>query len=184
MIRLASKSPRRQELLKMFADFAVTALDTDESVAPGASPEDTVLELALRKARAVSRLYPEDVIIGADTVVTLGNRILGKPAGREEAREMLRSLSGTSHTVHTGVAVLAPDRMETMAEATRVVFYPLTDFQIDEYLDTDEPYDKAGAYAIQGKGALLVKEIHGDFYNVMGLPVSRLSRLLRDMLVL
>ncbi len=179
---LASGSPRRRELLSVITtDFTVAASDADETLAPGTPPHRAVEELALRKAEAVRALHPQAAVIGSDTVVALGDRILGKPRDKGEAEEMLRDLSGQEHTVFTGVAILAPGGQRVFHCATRVAFYPLTREEIAWYAATGEPMDKAGAYGIQGQGSLLVRGIQGDYFNVMGFPVAEVWRALREM---
>jgi len=176
MIILASASPRRRELLGQICDFEVRATDCDESCAL-TSPEELVCELSKRKAQAC-RAGTEDTVIGADTVVALDGEILGKPKDAEDAKNMLRKLSGRTHSVFTGVTVLKNGGAHTFCERTDVTFYELSEELIDRYVDTKEPYDKAGAYGIQGKGCVLVKGICGDYFNVVGLPMGRLYHLL------
>ncbi len=179
MLILASKSPRRRELMKLITeDFICKAADVDEALPDGISPEDAVLYLS--KIKALPFKSEEDTIVGADTVVAVDNRILGKPANADEAREMLRLLSGREHSVFTGVTVIKSEKIQSFYSETRVRFYPLSESDIERYLATGEPFDKAGAYGIQGFGALLVEEIHGDYFNVVGLPVSKLNSLLNN----
>ena len=179
MLILASTSPRRQELLQLITrDFRVVSSNADEHLPDGMDPQKSVEELALRKAKAVAAIYPGDTVIGADTVVALGDVLLGKPHGAWEAEEMLRALSGAQHSVYTGVAVLSPLGGQVFSERTNVRFTPLSGEQIQAYIATGEPFDKAGAYGIQGKGALFISGIEGDYYNVMGLPVCRLNTIL------
>lgn len=179
MLILASGSPRRRELLAYItSDFAVITHPTDESFPPNVSPRRGAELLALRKAKAVAGEHPRDVVIGADTIVVLGGEIFGKPKDHADAVRMLQALSGREHTVYTGVAVLSPQGEEVFSEGTAVRFLPLSQEEIEAYVATGEPMDKAGAYGIQGKGALLVEGITGDFYNVMGLPVCRLGKAL------
>ena len=176
---LASSSPRRRELMGMTGlPFAVRVGETDENIGEP-DPEKRVRLLALRKAEAAWRGDPEEAILGADTLVYLKGRLLGKPSCREEARAMLRALSGAEHTVYTGLCLRTEAGAKTMSCATRVWFRTLSEEEIEEYLDTGEPMDKAGAYGIQGRGALLVQRIDGDFYNVVGLPLSALTELLQ-----
>ena len=182
-IILASASPRRRELLERMGltDFAVITADIDETPLPGLTSPQQVERLSLLKARAVAqKLSPDTLIIAADTVVTLDGAVLGKPADRNEARQMLSALSGREHQVFTGVTVLQGDKSLTRHEMTRVSFRPLTDREIDDYVSTGECDDKAGAYGIQGYGCLLVETIAGDYYNVMGLPVVCLDRMLKE----
>ncbi len=174
---LASKSPRRQELISKITDsFEVIVSDADEILPEGISPDDAPVYLASVKARAVAAQHKGRVVIGADTVVVLDGRILGKPKNAEDAFSMLRSLSGKIHTVITGCCITDGERELCFSEHTKVEFYPLTDDEIRRYIATREPMDKAGAYGIQGEGALFVKGIEGDYFNVMGLPVAKLYR--------
>ncbi len=174
---LASGSPRRRELLSVItADFSVVVSDAEETIGPGTPPHRAVEELALQKALAVFEAHGDCAVIGSDTVVALDGRILGKPGSREEAAEMLGTLSGREHTVFTGVAVLAPGVRRVFHCATQVEFYPLSGEEIAWYVSTGEPMDKAGAYGIQGQGSLLVKGIRGDYFNVMGFPVAEVWR--------
>ena len=182
-IILASASPRRRELLERvgIAGFTVAAPNVDESVEPGLSPADMVEELSLRKARAAAKHFgPDDLIIAADTVVALDDAVLGKPRDEDDAFAMLSALSGRENRVYTGVTVLRGDRTVTRHEETAVTFRTLSPEEIWGYIATGEPLDKAGAYGIQGVGALLVSGIRGDYSNVMGLPVFRLGQILRD----
>ena len=180
-IILASQSPRRRELLEQIGltDFIIRPARGEELPHPELTPAQLVEELSRQKAREVARTAaPGDIVIGADTVVAVGDRVLGKPRSPGQAREMLRALSGTTHTVYTGVTVLRDDLALTQHEATAVCFRPLTPDEIDAYVATGEPMDKAGAYGIQGLGALLVERLEGDYFNVMGLPLCRLGRML------
>ncbi len=182
-IVLASKSPRRRELMEMlgFRDFLIIPSEAPEIVSPGLSPAEAVCELSRRKAAdAASRVEGKALIIAADTIVCLMGRIIGKPESEEDAKEMLRSLSGRSHTVYTGVSIACGSRLLAEAESTEVSFRDISDGEISDYIATGEPMDKAGAYGAQGLGALFIKEIKGDFFNVMGLPVFRLGLMLRD----
>ena len=178
---LASASPRRREILSLAGyTFEVVTSDADESFPEGTPPERAVIELAQRKAEAVAVLRPSDTIVSADTVVYCDGRILGKPADAQDAFEMLSLLSGREHSVFTGVTLLTPDREVTFSVETRVKFRELCEEEIRGYIATGEPLDKAGAYGIQGRGALLAERIDGDFFNVVGLPVSRLNTVLRE----
>ena len=179
---LASQSPRRQELLRRIGitDFTVLATDSDESYDPRWSPEELVSRLSARKAAAAARAAgPDALVIAADTMVFLYDRRLGKPADEADAFGMLSALSGREHTVRTGVTVRRGEVVRTEVEATAVRFRGLTAEEIRRYIATGEPMDKAGAYGIQERGALLVEGIRGDYFNVMGLPVLRLARMLR-----
>jgi septum formation protein len=176
---LASRSPRRQELLRQVGlRFEVTPADVPERRAPAQSPGDYALAMALAKARAARAPGPLPVL-GADTDVVIDDRILGKPAGRADALDMLRQLAGRTHEVYSGVAVVLQDRAETALSVTRVTFGPITATQAQAYWDTGEPADKAGAYAIQGAGARFVKAIDGSYSGVVGLPLYETLDLLR-----
>ena len=180
-IVLASKSPRRAELLtRIGLNFTVHPADIDETFAPELTPAETVTELAGKKAEAVCKAEPKGrIIVACDTVVAADGRIFGKPAGAGEAADMLRALSGRTHEVFSGLTVRTHARVVSACECTRVTFRSLSEAEISAYIRTGEPFDKAGAYGIQGMGALLVERIDGDYYNVVGLPVCRLMLLLR-----
>jgi len=180
LLILASGSPRRSELLSAAGyAFSVIPADIDEVIPDGVSPDTAVKSIALQKARNIAVSHVNDIIIGADTAVHYKGLILGKPANGREAHSMLNLLSGKTHEVYTGVAVIAKNAEIVFSEMTRVEFYPITDREIAAYIKTGEPFDKAGAYGIQGKGMCLVKRVNGDFYNVMGLPAARLVRVLK-----
>ena len=174
---LASGSPRRQELLKLVTeDFAVCPVDVDETLPEGMPVEMAAAFLADKKAAAGAALYPDTIVLGCDTIVLLGDEIMGKPKDRDDAFRMLRALSGETHSVLTGVSLYLGKQTTVFTAETMVTFYPLSDAEIEAYLETGEPFDKAGAYGIQGKGSLLVQGIEGDYFNVVGLPVAALSR--------
>lgn len=180
-IILASASPRRSELMTLAGfRFDVICADIDEIVPEKALPQEVVMSLALQKAQAVAKDHRKSAVVGSDTVVALDGKILGKPRSEKEAVEMLRSLSGRIHKVFTGVAIVCGEKVTSFFEETEVEFYPLTDQEILDYIATGEPMDKAGAYGIQGRGAVLVKRINGDYFNVMGLPISKVYRELKD----
>ena len=169
---LASKSPRRSEILKNAGiDFTVRVADADETIPEGTKPEDAVVFLAARKAMAVPR-ENDEVVLGADTVVVLDDMILGKPKDRDDAFNMIKRLSGRVHSVFTGVCAIGNGISLTFAEETKVEFYPLSDNEIYDYINTNEPYDKAGAYGIQGLASKFIRGIEGDYFNVVGLPIS------------
>lgn len=177
---LASKSPRRKEILSNVGlDFEIYVSDTDESVPFGTLPYDAVMQISRRKAEAVRNALGEKakgkIILGADTVVTLENRIIGKPKDKDDAVEILKSLSGKRHVVYTGFTVIKDDFLYSDFESTNVYFRSLTQAEIIAYVNSGEPMDKAGAYGIQQLGALLVNKIHGDYFNVMGLPINRIA---------
>lgn len=174
---LASASPRRQELLRLIAEeFEIIVSAVDETLDGDWLPEAAVEELARRKALAVSAANPDALVIGSDTVVAVDGEILGKPMDEADAANMLRRLSGRSHTVYTGVALADADGCYSFVEHTDVAFISLSEEQIAAYIASGEPMDKAGAYGIQERGALFVSGIQGDFYTVMGLPVCRLAQ--------
>ena len=202
---LASSSPRRRELLELTGlEFTVIHPECEENVCCG-SPEELVLELARRKCMAGIDLLktdatqektslpsessghfpnsPELIILGADTIVFYNGMVLGKPRDTQDARRMLRELSGKTHSVYTGVALysFSSGRFLSFYEKTDVTFYDVTEAELQEYIMTGEPMDKAGAYGIQGKGAFLVRKINGDFYNVVGLPLSHLMQVLKEL---
>ena len=173
---LASGSPRRRELLAGLGwNFTIVPSLIDEKEAAGESPDCLVRRLADEKASDVAARFPGNWVLGADTVVAVDGRILGKPRGEAESAAMITELSGRTHSVFTGVALLAPDgRKLIRAEETRVTFRPLSEADVAAYIAQGESLDKAGAYAIQGKGMRFIRGIEGDFYTVMGLPAARL----------
>ena len=178
---LASQSPRRRELLGLTGlDFIVRVADIDETMDPAKAPCDEVARVSRMKALAVSR-EPDDVVIAADTIVVCDDQVLGKPANAQQAKDMLRMLSGRAHQVMTGMTVLRGDEVITHTEITRIHFRDLLPGEIRAYIASGEPMDKAGAYGIQGGAALFADEMVGDYYNVMGLPVCRLSMILRGL---
>lgn len=180
-IILASASPRRKELLETAGiSFTVKVADVEEVIEKNMSADKVVMSLALQKASAVAKDNPDAVVIGADTVVVLDGEILGKPKSEENAVELLMMLSGRVHTVYTGVAIIKGEKVKNFCEATQVEFYPLEKEEAEAYVATKEPMDKAGAYGIQGRGCVLIKKINGDYFNVVGLPVSAVYRELRD----
>ena len=180
---LASGSPRRRELLEMLGvkNMQIIPAKGEEKAPEGLEPGELVKCLASAKGREVAALCePEDVIIAADTIVWYNGAILGKPRDEQEAARMLSSLSGNTHTVYTGVTVRKGDTVVTGAEETQVRFRKLSGREIDAYIATGEPMDKAGAYGAQGLASLFVEGIDGDFFNVMGLPVCRLGKMLKE----
>jgi septum formation protein len=184
---LASASPRRAEILRNAGiQFEVCKTDVDETRLADEASGDYVRRLALAKARSAAAKYPDPVdetlILGADTVVVVDADVLGKPVSPDDARSKLRRLSGRIHEVHTGLALLSSSgaKQRVVEEITRVHFAPLTDREIEDYISTGEPFDKAGAYGIQAIGGRYVKGIEGCYFNVMGLPLARLWSLLRE----
>ncbi|KIL75485.1 Maf family protein [Bacillus badius] len=177
---LASGSPRRKELLEQIGlAFTVKVSHADETIPFGMSPEQAVMHLASVKAAAVAADEQDDFVIGADTIVLLDGEILGKPKSRQEAKEMLQRLSGRTHAVCTGVSIRYGADECVFYEKTYVTFWELAEEEINSYLDTGEPFDKAGAYGIQGAGAIFVKKIDGDYFAVVGLPLASLYRQLK-----
>ena len=176
-ILLASGSPRRKELLTLLdIPFKTFSTDIDESIPPELDAVEAVEQLAFRKANAAFLTHKDQVVIGCDTIVVLDGAILGKPADHEEAYRTLSKLSGNTHLVYTGVCIMSEGKTICFHEKTSVTFWKLTDTDINKYIESGDPFDKAGSYGIQGKAALFVKEIKGDYYNVVGLPISRLAR--------
>lgn len=179
---LASSSPRRKQLLNMAGlHFDILASEIDEHIQANQKPEEMVQSLAYQKAKEVQRKHRDAYVIGADTIVVHEGQALGKPKTKQEAFEMLNRLSGQTHEVFTGVAILSPEKETVFAERTAVTFWDMTKEEIWEYIETGEPMDKAGAYGIQGKGALFVKQIVGDYFSVVGLPLSRTIRELKKL---
>ncbi|OUQ78633.1 Maf family protein [Flavonifractor sp. An100] len=183
-IILASQSPRRRELLEQIGltNFLIRPARGEELPHPELTPAQLVEELSRQKALEISQTAgPGDMILAADTVVAVDGQVLGKPHSTDQAREMLTALSGRTHTVYTGVTLCREGQVLTRHEATAVRFRPLTAPEIDAYIATGEPMDKAGAYGIQGRGALLVEGIQGDYSNVVGLPLCLLGRMLAQL---
>ncbi len=180
---LASSSPRRKELLELLGiPFQVKVSNVEETYQDGLQPEEIVMELARIKSSAIAETTKKSIVIGADTIVVSDGKVLGKPRDKEEAISMLEQLSGKVHQVYTGVALIKGDNIHLFYEKTDVEFWPLEEKQIEQYVLTGEPFDKAGSYGIQGYGSLLVKRIEGDYFTVVGLPVSRLDRELKNIL--
>lgn len=180
---LASASPRRKEILaNLGLSFQVVVADIDESRREQEMASDYVVRLAMRKALTVADMVGRGIVIAADTIVVVDEQVLGKPGDEEAARNMLRTLSGREHVVFTGVGVVDTEQGKTISgrEQTIVYFRRLSEQDIEGYLTSGEPFDKAGGYGIQGRGALLVRKIEGDYFNVMGLPVSLLHQLLLE----
>lgn len=178
---LASQSPRRKALMELFhIPFRVLAADIDETMDPKQDPAVQTAQVSLAKALATPHA-PEDIVIAADTIVVCDGQILGKPKDEADAQRMLRLLSGRTHQVMTGLAVLYPGGQQVETQITQIHFRELTDREILAYIRTGEPMDKAGAYGIQGGAALFAEKLVGDYFNVVGLPVCRLGQLLREL---
>ncbi|MBO5867926.1 MAG: septum formation inhibitor Maf [Oscillospiraceae bacterium] len=182
MLILASQSPRRKELLSLMRlPFEIRVADIDETMDKTLSIADGVAELSRRKANAIPR-EPEDIVIAADTIVVLDDKVLGKPKDTEDARQMLTALSGRTHQVMTGFTVCRGEEAVSHTEITDVTFRKRTEKDIEAYIATGDPMDKAGSYGIQNGAALFVEKLCGDYYNVMGLPICRLSQILEAFL--
>lgn len=181
MLILASKSPRRRDLLGLYTDkFKIEVSDVKEPEFSGGDVGEYVKSLATLKASAVAENHPQDVVIGADTVVAVGGRVLGKPESEDHAREMLRSMSGSFQQVYTGICIIRGNERICDAVETRLIFRELSDCDIEEYVATGECMDKAGAYGIQGGAKEFVAALAGDYFNVIGLPMKRLCEILED----
>lgn len=182
MLRLVSKSPRRREILEMAGiEFVVTNIDTDEDIVEK-NPCEYVMKTALKKGSCALDLYPDDIILSADTIVVFNNQILEKPKDKEDAYKMIKMIQNNEHYVYTGVFIGIKNKNITFSfyEETKVIVGPLTNEEIIEYVNMDEPYDKAGAYAIQGFFGKYIKGIAGDYFNVMGLPIYKVASKLKD----
>jgi septum formation protein len=179
---LASSSPRRRELLTQIGlAFDIIPAHIDECRRDSEDPTAYVQRLALEKAQTIYALHPGAFVLGADTTVEVDSHALEKPRDRADAERMLRALSGRTHHVHTGLALLSPHGERTHLETTSVTFGVVDDLELQHYLDSGEPYDKAGAYGIQGYAARWIPRIDGDYFNVMGLPLSAAVRLLKEL---
>lgn len=182
MLILASSSPRRAKLLKDAGlDFIVVPSHLEEFVDEKYKPAELVLELAKQKALSVAAKYPNDVIIGADTIVVFEDQVLGKPRDEEDAYRMLRLLSNDRHVVYTAVALVKGDQVKSFVSESEVWMKNLSDLEIKNYIKTGEPMDKAGAYAIQGEGGQLVDHYKGDFFTIVGLPLKELLEQLKNL---
>ena len=178
---LASASPRRKELLTQITpDFSILPSGAEEIVPEDLSPEQAPEYLAVLKAEDIAKEHTDSIVIGADTGVFVDGEMLGKPKDRNDARAMISKLSGRTHKVITGCCICYGGKHQSFSEITEVTFFPLSDEEIEEYILSDEPYDKAGAYGIQGKGMLLVEKINGDYFNVVGLPVALLAKQIKN----
>ena len=181
MIILASASPRRKQLLStIISDFDIVTSNVDEAQSLTIKPKDFAEHLAVKKALNVFHTHQNDIVIGSDTVIIFNEKIYGKPTDKDDAKTMLQEFSGKTHFVITGVCIASADKTISFSSVNEVEFYPLSDKEIDSYLESDEYKDKAGSYAIQGKGALFIKKIKGDYNSIVGLPVSQLYRILKE----
>lgn len=180
MIVLASASPRRKELLKLITnDFIIHPSNIQEDIPSSISSHDVAQYLAAQKALDVAKEFPNDIVIGADTVIVYNDTIYGKPKDRNDAKDMLKTFSNSTHQVVTGVCVVNNSKSMSFSSISDVTFYKLSNEEIELYLDDDEYKDKAGAYAIQGKASLFIKEIKGDYNSIVGLPVAKLNQILK-----
>lgn len=180
-IILASASPRRRELFKLITpNFKSVSTDADETLPPDIPALKAAERLACIKAAAALEKFPDDIVIGCDTTVICGGAILGKPENKDQCRQFMKLLSDRTHQVATGCCIMDGSGSVSFTSITDVCFRKLTDEEIEAYISTDEPYDKAGGYGIQGKGALLIEKISGDYFTVVGLPVSRLNTELKE----
>lgn len=180
-IILASMSPRRRELMRLLPiEFEVCAVDIDESIDKNKSPSENAMEIAKRKAQTAGKLYDDAIIIGCDTIVAIGDKILGKPQNEIDAKRILLELSGAEHRVYTGVCILNGGKTMQFFGSADVKMKQLTSSEISWYIGTGEPMDKAGAYGIQGYGSLFIERINGDYYSVVGLPVCKLNSELKN----
>lgn len=183
-IVLASQSPRRKELLSgLISDFEIVVDNSEENIRDGASPEEAAEILALQKAKNVAAVVSDNsIVIGADTMVSINGEIFGKPSDKEDAVRMLKILSGNENIVCTGIAVVdkTSGKVASKTVKTSVFFRNLTDEEIRRYVETGEPMDKAGGYGVQGLGSLLISGIHGDYFNVVGLPLCELAQMLKN----
>lgn len=171
---LASKSPRRKQLMELLKiPFEIIVSDIEENIDYNNDLVKEIEKLSYQKASAVFKDHQDAIVIGADTIVKINNDILGKPHSLDEARKMLSELSNNTHEVVTAVTILYKDNVETFSDVSKVTFYPLSLEEIDEYIKTNEPMDKAGSYAIQGDGAKFIKCINGDYYSIVGLPIGQ-----------
>ncbi len=180
---LASKSPRRKELMELLhIPFDIIVSDIEEQINEDNDLVKEIEKLSFQKASAVFKDHQDALVIGSDTIVKIGNDILGKPKSHEEARKMLKELSGNTHEVVTAVTILYKDQTETFSSIAKVNFYPLSEEEIETYIASNEPMDKAGAYAIQGDAAKFISSIEGDYYTIVGLPIGELYHRLKKYL--
>ncbi|EOH91317.1 Maf family protein [Enterococcus pallens] len=178
---LASQSPRRKELLSwLIPEFTIQPADVDEEIKAEHTPKEYVQEMARQKAAVIAENHPEDLIIASDTVVVLEDKILGKPKNRQQAYEMLEAMNGGSHVVYTSVVLRQGNQVEEALTSAVVTFYALTEDEIENYLDTGDYKDKAGAYGIQHQAGVFVEKIEGDYYSIVGFPVGKVNQMLKS----
>ena len=184
MIILASKSPRRIELLQSLGlNFKIEVSEIDEEKFYHKDAKELNKILAIEKAKAVAKNNPNDIVIGSDTIVTINNKILGKPKNKDEARLMIKALSNNTHEVVTSICIIKDNNIVAETSVSKVSFYEISNEEIENYIGTDEPYDKAGGYAIQGDfGKKFIRNIDGDFYSIMGFPIARVYQLLKELM--
>lgn len=181
MIILASGSPRRAKLLNDAGiKFKIITSDIKETFDPNIEPKEVAMYLARLKAKHISIMHPNDIVIGSDTIVVFNNKILGKPIDEQDAYQMLRTLSDQWHTVYTGVSMIKGEQEDTFFDQTNVKMKALSDLEIKAYIKTKEPMDKAGSYGIQGEGRHLVEKYEGDFFTIMGLPLKKVLEKLKN----
>ena len=179
---LASKSPRRIELMEVLnVDFEVIPSQVDEIIKDGLSCEEVVIDIAFQKANDIAKKHPDKYVLGFDTLVILDRNPLGKPVDKDDAFRMLKSLSGRSHTVFTGCAIVKGDYKDSFYSKADVTFYDMSDSEIWEYIETKEPMDKAGSYGIQAYGAKFIKEVHGDYFTIVGMPIAKLYKKIKEL---
>ena len=180
---LASQSPRRQSLIKRLNIDAISIpSQVEEVIDESLTHEEAVMDLAYQKAFDVFKTHKDDLVLGFDTLVILDNQILGKPSNKEEAKQYLRALSGQTHKVITGCAMIKKGHSSSFYSGAYVTFIEMTDEEIEAYIDTKEPFDKAGAYGIQGHGSKYIESITGDYYAVVGFPISKIYRALKKLM--
>lgn len=179
---LASASPRRKELLSMLnIPFVIETSEVEEIMEQNLHSSDLVMKLAEEKAFDVYKKFPNAIVIGADTIVTYNDIKLGKPSSKEEAFKMLKMLSGNTHEVYTGVSIISESKSSNFYQCTKITFSNLSDQEINEYIETNEPMDKAGSYGIQGFGGTFVEKIDGDYFSVVGLPINKVKKKLNEL---
>lgn len=183
-IILASGSPRRREMMQMLEmPFDVIVSNSEEVMDESLPLQERIIDVARQKAQAVFEEHPDAIVIGCDTVVVAQGEIFGKPKDKDQAREMFEAMRGTYHTVLSGVCIMSAEETYSFADETEVHFNQMSDQEIEEYISTDEPYDKAGGYAIQGRSGVFIREIRGSYYNVVGLPIDRIYGYLKNKLI-